>query len=168
MPEQPTSKDELQALNHSERAALLEAIERMGRHRLEAPVLDDGWSVKDVLAHISVWERRIVRAIEAATRGEHVDWPEPGFPMTDDGVNAVNARDFESHRKDALPDVVAESQASFDAIIACVEAMPEAEVMSAPAWRNIPMHVMIGANAWEHYREHIDQIEAWIAAQPNE
>lgn len=166
MPEQPTSKDELQALNRSERAALLDAVERMGRERLETPLLNDGWSVKDVLAHVSVWERRILRVIAEASRGESVEWPEPGFPMTDEGVNAVNERDFESHRNDALPDVVAESQASFDAIIACVDAMPEADVMSAPAWRpQVPLFYMIGGNAWEHYREHIDQIEAWLAAQ---
>ena len=166
MPDQPTSKDELQALNRSEREALLAAIERMGRERLEAPVLDGGWTVKDVLSHISTWERRIVRAVGQGQRGERVDWPEPGVPLTDDGVDEVNARDFAAHRGDALPNVVAESQASFDALMSCVDAMTEADVMSAPPWRNIPMHLMIGANAWEHYREHIDQIEAWIAAQP--
>lgn len=162
----PASKDELQELNHSERAALAAAVERMGRPRLDTPVLDDGWSVKDVLAHINVWERRIVRAIEAGSRGGRVDWPEPGISLSDHGaLDALNARDFESHRSDALDAVITESQASFDALIECVDGLPDDVVMRAPSWRpQIPLFRMIGANAWEHYREHIDQIDAWLAA----
>ena len=164
MLDQPASKSLLLHHIRSERASLEAVIELLGASNLTQPVLDDGWSVKDVLTHITAWERRIVRAIGEGQRGETPGWPEPGMTLAD--VDALNARDFARNRERSLEDVLDDSLASYQAAVACAESLSDDEVMRPPAWRDsVPLFRMIGANTWEHYREHIDQIEAWHAGQ---
>ncbi len=161
MLDQPASKTELLHHISAERAALMALIEGLRPDEQEAPALADGLSVKDVLAHISVWERRITTAIEAAIGDEVPAWPETGATLAD--VDLLNARDLETHRPDTLAAVLRESRASHDMALRTVESLGEDVIMAAPRWRpSVPLVHMIGANTWEHYREHIDQIEAWL------
>lgn len=164
MLEQPASKADLLHHIRSERASLEAAIELLGASNLTQPVLDGGWSVKDVLAHITIWERRIVRAIGDGQRGETPAWPEPGWSI--EQLDEINQLDFARDKDRSLDDVLGESLSSYQAALACAESLDEGELLRPPAWRpNVTLIQMISANTWDHYREHIDQIEAWHAGQ---
>jgi hypothetical protein len=117
--------------------------------------LDAGWSVKDVLAHISVWESRCATWLEAAARGETADRPE----VKD--VDASNARDYAAAKGQSLSDVLAASRAAHAAMLRSVDALSEADLADEkrfgwPTWQ------MASSNSDEHYREHIDQVQAWL------
>ena len=126
--------------------------------RLVEPSLEGGWSVKDVLAHVSVWERVCSAWFEAAARGETPDRPE----VRD--IDAFNARSYADAKDRRLADVLAESRSSHEAIVAAIEGMSEADLADDkrfgwPAWQ------MASANSDDHYREHIAQIEAWLGSR---
>ena len=44
---------------HQERERFEETIVKLTKDQMMEPGLEDGWSVKDILGHISVWENRI-------------------------------------------------------------------------------------------------------------
>jgi hypothetical protein len=147
-------KDELLANVHTERAALDSLASSLDDAALTAPALDNGHSVKDILAHISLWERLCARWIDAAARGQTPDRPEVA------DVNATNARDHAASKDIPLDRVLAESSVTHQAVLDAVEALSEADLaddqrFGFPAWQ------LVRANSDEHYREHIDQIAAW-------
>jgi hypothetical protein len=159
------TKDELLARTREERTVLDELVAHLDADDLATPGVIDGQSVKDLLAHISAWERRICDAIDTWRRGETPAWPEPGATMAD--VDRLNARDFAAARGRPLADVLGESLASYGRLLRTVEAVDEvvlARVDGLP-WSPWPLTTLVRANADEHYREHIDQIDVWVQGQ---
>ncbi len=149
------NKEELTKRIRADRARLDALVGGLDDARMLEPALEQGWSVKDVLAHISAWERLCTNWLEAAARDET---PERGEVRD---VDAFNAATFAANRERPLGDVRAESRASYEAIVAAIEATSDAELASDarfgwPAWQ------MASANTDDHYREHIAQIEAWL------
>jgi len=149
------TKDELLTAIRRDRARLDALIAPLGEARLTEGTLEAGWSVKDALSHISLWERLCSGWLAAAARGET-----PARAEVQD-VDGTNARNYEATKGLPLADVLRESRESHEAILAAVEALPEAELaddgrFGFPAWQ------LVSANSDDHYREHIDQIEAWL------
>jgi hypothetical protein len=158
------NKSELTALTRSERQALDDVFTRLTEDELCAPVLDGARSMKDELAHVVDWEQRIIRATAAADRGEQDVWPEPGYTMND--IDRLNERDYLASRDRPLADVLAASRASAAAYIAWIERFSEEQIAGElPYTPGIPLINIIRANGDEHYREHLDQIQAWWSGQ---
>ena len=152
------TKDELLASIRDERARFDAAVAAVGIDRHTLPALDGGWSVKDVLAHVSFWERACSRWLEAVARGETPERPE----VRD--VDATNARAYNEAKDAALDAIVAESRAASDAIIRATEALSEADLADEQRF-GFATRRMIDGNSGEHYREHAEQIEAWLARE---
>lgn len=163
MPDELT-KTELLERVASEREALEHVLATIEEPELTSPVLDDGWSIKDAVAHITAWEQRMLLGIEAWKRGETPGWPEPGATMAD--VDRLNERDLVANRDRPLDDVLSEARASYAAMVSAIEALPAEELASPTPWSNTyPLVLLVRANTDQHYREHIDLIEAWWAGQ---
>jgi hypothetical protein len=149
------TKHELLTVIRTERAAFDALVASIDDAALTAPALGDGHSVKDLLAHISLWERLCAKWLQAVGRGETPDRPE----VID--VDATNARDHAASKDAPLADVLAESSVTHQALLDAVEALSEDDLADEqrfgwPAWR------LVRVNSDEHYREHIDQIAAWL------
>ena len=148
-------KEELTKRIRADRARFDALVAGLDAARLVEPSLEGGWSVKDVLAHVSVWERLCTAWFAAAARGETPDRAE----VRD--VDGFNARSYRDAKDRPLADVLAESRLSHGAIVAVIEGMSEAELadeqrFGRPAWQ------MASANSDDHYREHIEQIARWL------
>jgi hypothetical protein len=151
------TKDELLASIRGDRARLEALIAPLDEARLTEPALDAGWSVKDALAHISMWERICCEWLAAAARGET-----PARPEVQD-VDGTNARNYQAAKGRPLPDVLGESRHSHQAMLDAASALSEAELADDkrfgwPTWQ------LVSANSDDHYREHIDQIARWLAS----
>lgn len=134
-------------------------ISRVGDARMTEPSLDAGWSVKDVLAHIALWEGICARWLEAAARGETQERPE----VKD--VDGTNARGLERAKARALTEVVNESRTRHARIVAAVEALSDEELASDKRF-GWPVWQMTDSNTADHYGEHIDQISRWLERTP--
>ncbi len=151
------TKDELLESMRAERSALDEIVEKLTEDELTAPVLEAGRSIKDVLAHITAWERQLVSWLDAAARGETPERPEPGYTFED--IDRLNERDFLADRDRPFAGVRADAQRSFAGVLRAVEAMSgdslrDEQRFGWAAWQ------VIRSNTDEHYREHRGAIEA--------
>jgi hypothetical protein len=73
--------------NARARAELLEAIDALSEEqRLE--VWYDGWSVKDIVAHLAAWQNAVAVGLEHIARGERPSLP--GYEGDDDRFNELN------------------------------------------------------------------------------
>ncbi|HXK32630.1 MAG TPA: maleylpyruvate isomerase N-terminal domain-containing protein, partial [Dehalococcoidia bacterium] len=66
----PADKRALIALTRRERGRLDDAVGALAVSRLTEPAFNDGWSVKDALAHVAAWEQRCLGWIKSSLRGE--------------------------------------------------------------------------------------------------
>jgi hypothetical protein len=157
-------KQSLIATTRAERSGFDALIASLDERTLTREGVIDGLSVKDVVAHIGAWERRIVAAAEAAGRGETPAWPEPGWTM--DRMDELNDRDFAADRARPLLAVLADARMSYERASRLVDGLDERDLFDSErfAWtRGEPLWRFFDANMGEHYAEHRAQIEAWVA-----
>lgn len=126
--------------------------------------LDGGRSVKDVLSHIAVWERRCARWLETSMQGELPERPEPG--VTWEQMDDLNERDYLRAHDDSLQEARDDYRQSYQQFLELLKSMPEedfGETHRFSWWEDKPISTVIAANSFEHYREHEEQIRAWLA-----
>lgn len=162
---EPQSKTELLELIASEHKQLEQTLDRIPTTQLVEPALDGGWAVKDVLAHITWWERYMVQLIQGALKGH----PQPPMAaLTEDWeaeLDRINLQVFNENRERTVDEIIAERQSSYGQVIAMIGALPD-DILTNPAeveaMLGRQLVRLIGGNTYEHYREHNDLIVAWL------
>ena len=166
----PMTKEKILSTLLSERANWETLLSTIDTSRMTQPGVAGEWSLKDIIAHIAVYEEWISVVIEELMRGETktLDSAEPG----DVDVDYRNARFFREHQHRSLPEVLEYSQNSFQHLLTVVQSLPEEELIGAspsfrsllPAyWPDVPLWQAIAGDAWEHYHQHIPDIQAWAS-----
>jgi hypothetical protein len=161
----PSNKAALVSQITGSRARLQAAIDAFDDSEAVEPVLADGWSVKDVMAHVAEWELYVVRRIEARRRGEM-----PEVWATNEGeTDAVNARLFGQNKDRSLAEVQRFYNDAHEQVLAVIESMSEADLLDDSKredvigpWRS-PVWMHIGGNTFWHYVEHAEAVEAYRA-----
>jgi len=157
-------KFQILAEMQASRAEFDALLAQLSEEQMRDVTLDGGRSVKDVLSHIAVWERRCVGWIEATIRGETPERPEPG--VTWEQMDDLNERDFLRTRDDTLQEARDDYRRSYQQLLSLVKSMPEEDFGESHRfswWEGQPISMVIAANSFEHYREHEEQIRAWLA-----
>ena len=145
------------------RAEWDELLAEVGEERMTEPGAAGDWSVKDVMAHLSSYDRWFVQASEAHFRGE--------MPPLD----GTESMDFEQRnlfrhqqtRDHLLAHVQAESQQVFDRLLEVVEAHSEEFLTQPQQFAGVPgsflIWKMLEGDGYEHYRDHMRSIRVWLA-----
>ncbi len=160
---EPSSKSEILELIQGERAALENVLEQLSDEQMTRPGLEDDRSVKDILAHITDWERRMVGWIEESLRGETPQRPAPGMDWDD--LDGLNEQIYLANKDKPLSAVLSDSRAAHQQSLKTVEALSEEDLLDPQrfTWRKgDPMWHMVAANTWWHYKEHSQQIRDWL------
>jgi hypothetical protein len=166
------TKNEFLAKIRQERAHLDALVARVGEARMTEPALEGGRSVKDVLAHISAWEKICMALVR---NNQPIQAPPPGEtgPSESSGAegqrqtDAINDKVYQDSRDCPLADVVADAQRSYTDLVAMVDAMSQDQLetpLGGPQFAGQSPRVgeLIGGNSDGHYREHSEQIARWL------
>ncbi len=144
----------------AERAGLLEQLIGLDETTLtEVPVLD-GWTVKDLLAHIAAWDRWELREMKRILGGEP-----PDLSAIRD-MDSYNAAVVAAWRDRPLTEVLAELREARAAWVAWLRTLPEEQfflqrLFGGEDW-SFPGCVEV---QWRHDAEHAAQISAWREAK---
>ena len=145
-------------------------LDQFGPARMDQPDMTGHWSMKDVVAHLSDWNRGLVARLQAAQRGE----PEPPPPwpahlQTDDEINAWI---YEANRERSVREVLDRSHQVFQQLLAAVEGLPEdvrIETIQGSSGREYYL-VWLGdtrfpvGEFFDHFHDdHESEIRAWLA-----
>ncbi len=115
---------------------------------------------------MSWWERRTLRALEYAARGE----APPKLAAEGEGeagVNRVNAETFAANCERALAEVRAEYVRSGRELMAALEGYSEADIFSDDGLTKIlgfPALYLIAGDTYMHYPDHVASIRGWLNA----
>lgn len=162
----PKDKKDLIKMIHDERSKLAALLEYVSEKEMLVSLGEDGWSVKDHVAHIVIWEKRLIAWLNAVERGEVPQQLPPG--MTWDDLDRWNEQTFEENRERELKEVLADFNYFTEEVVQVVGAISEDLLMRADslAWRSSsPLWEMVAANTFWHYSEHWETIKNWQEAR---
>jgi len=136
----------------------------VGEERMELPGPMGEWSFKDLASHLSAWRRRTIGRVEAAGRGVPPP-PNPWPPeLGEDEDDAINAWIHEQTRDLPPGDVLAESEATWEALLGGIQALPMDEAArQRAAWLEAAEQ---DGHPWGHLGEHEPSVREWLATDP--
>jgi len=140
------------------RARLEAAIAGLDEEAMARPGVVGEWSVKDVLAHVTVWEAELVTALWYTTLGRR--------PRLADirNVDSWNARRYEENKDRPLDRIVADFHGVYEQLLQRVEKLTDEELNEPRRYEwlgDSPLAEWIAANSYDHEEEHAAQIEAY-------
>jgi hypothetical protein len=158
------TKQELLEQIRFERGLLEETLARLTHPQMLLPGVDGEWNVKDALAHISTWERWMIRWTNSLLRGEKPDTPEPW------DIEQMNAETYRQVKEFPLAVVLEEYRRSYWDSLALAEHLSEEQLQTdySATWPMGPLWTGIAANTNWHYKEHRTDIQKWLETQKKE
>lgn len=164
----PVSKKQLLAEMQSEHAAWLALLDEIGEENMTQPEVAGGWSIKDIVAHITGWRRRTVLRFQAAldpTIEMVPPWPaELGGLDENDDVDDINAWIYKTSQDLPLADVLNESREVFQQLVVAASALSEEQLNDPRRFPWLEGQRLTGALIFGHFHEeHEPDMRAWLA-----
>src|SRR5258708_2269408 len=103
------SKTQLLTELRKEQAAWEALLDEIGEAHMTQPEVAGGWSIKDIVAHLTGWRRRSVRRFQALLH--HVPDFSPPWPPELREDDAINAWMYESNRDRPWAEVLSNPRA---------------------------------------------------------
>jgi hypothetical protein len=145
--DQPTAKEVLTRIDDAW-ATFSGAVHAMPVERLEMRLTEDGWTRKQMLAHIAIWhDLTIDRLAQYAETGKPA-----AIEEDEDGVNARAARGAGGR---TVGEVVLALDESFRRLRRELARMTNEQLAANDSWAAS----VIAANTWRHYGEHLPDLE---------
>jgi hypothetical protein len=142
-------------------------LARLNATQMAQPGVTGDWSVKDIVAHVTAYEHGLVEWLEAASRGESIEFPDLDHP----DVDYRNALIFQKKREWPLEEILLESKEVFRRLLQLVQALSEEDLVDPertawfvePRWKeHRPLWKCIADDSYKHYHQHIPDIRAWL------
>jgi hypothetical protein len=125
----------------------------------------DAWARKDLIAHLTGWQRTTVARLEAGLRGEKPVMPWPAGLDEEEDVDEINRWFFETSRDKPLAEIQRESRETFDRLERAIAALPEGDLLQpdrVPWMAGAALGPVVVRGAIEHYQEeHGPDFRAW-------
>lgn len=154
----------LQAENQKWEAFLNE----IGPARMDQPGVVGDWSMKNIVAHLTGWNSRLVASLQAALRGEPA--PPPPWPADLKDDDSVNGWIYEANRGRSVREVLDETQQVYRQLLAVVESLPDdarfewVEPAYYLVWVNDKR--FLAGEFFNHFHDdHEADIRAWLARE---
>lgn len=124
----------------------------------ETPQDMDGWTRKDVLAHVGWWSDHSVRVITALRAGDMPYERDPDFH-----IDTQNRATFEEYRDRDTGEMHAFEATAFERLVAAVEAASDDELFTAGRFPGLEDETLAAAVEWDstkHYPDHLSHLTA--------
>ena len=155
------SKTQLLAELNNENAYWQALLDDIGEANMTQPEVAGGWSIKDIVAHLTGWRRRTVRRIQATRNHEpDVTPPWPSELQEDDDINAWI---YESNRDRPLADVLSDSREVFQQLVDAIDAFSDDELQDLQRVEWLEGEPLGGKFVFSHFHEeHEPDMRAWL------
>lgn len=141
-------------------------VGQLGEDELTAPGVVGDWSVKDILAHLTAWNRLLPGWLEAARIGATPIIPSEGYSWRD--LDKLNEAIYKANKDKDWNKVLADFRDSYARVQQEVEALSDDELTDATRFKwmhDMPLTSLIAADTSKHYAEFADHIEQWLEVQ---
>jgi hypothetical protein len=155
------SKTQLLAELKQENASWQGLLDEIGEANMTQPQVAGGWSIKDIVAHLTGWRRWTVRRFQATLHHEP-DVPPP-WPSELQEDDAINAWIYQSNRNRPVADVLSDSREVFQHLVDAMEAFSEDELQDPRRFAWLEGEPLSGKLFFSHFhQEHEPDMRAWL------
>ena len=150
-------------LMRSERERWEALLSKIDEEEMECPGVVSHWSARDIIVHVTAYERGLVEWLEAAQKGEVKTFASLDHPDVDRRNEVI----LEESQGRSLEEIEAEAGGVFERLMELVEAMPEEELVEAgrvewyvkPRWgERRALWECIADDSYRHYRQHMQDV----------
>ncbi|MDQ2886854.1 MAG: ClbS/DfsB family four-helix bundle protein [Chloroflexota bacterium] len=162
MPEQITKSSLLAKVSNGYNA-FERLLAPLSEEQMLASELNDGWSVKDNIAHITSWHRRLLELLQAAER-RRAPAQIPGT-LDDAEVDQINARFYQENKALALNAVLQQFRTTYIQVVAAIQALSDEDLTSTQRFdwlQGETLWQVVEGDTYGHYQEHTEIIQAWL------
>jgi hypothetical protein len=138
-------------------------LDQIGEERMDQGGVAGDWSIKDIVAHLTGWQPRLIARLQAAQRSEGE--PPPPWPahlQTDDEINAWI---YETNRRRSAQEILDESRQVFQQFLAVIEGLPD-DILIEPAYHIVQLggQRFSASEFFDHFHDdHEPDMRAWLA-----
>lgn len=144
---------------------------QIGPARMEQPGVNGSWTMKDIVAHLTGWQRNVVAQLRAA--GHHEPEPPTPWPAhlkTDDDINAWI---YEANRHRSVREVLDDSHQVLEQLLTVIEDLPDdvrIDTITTPVrdFYVIPLRdkrFPPGEFFYHFHDDHEPNVRAWLARE---
>ncbi|MFN8475533.1 MAG: ClbS/DfsB family four-helix bundle protein [Anaerolineae bacterium] len=143
-------------------------LNSLSEAQVNAPVLEDNWSLKDVMVHLWAWQQRTVARLEGALNNQtpqYPDWPANLDPEQEGQPHELNAWIYKTYHDQPWSTVYQNWRNGFRRFIELTEAIPEPDLLEPnryPWFDGYPLMLYVKAS-YEHHDEHHDYLGPQLA-----
>ena len=158
------SKRELLESIENEHRTLIELLATIPEQRYrEGGVWGDGWTIDDLLAHLTEWEQMFLTWHRDGCAGRSPVMPAPGYKWGE--TPALNRAIQARHHSKSTAEIRRAFEQSYTEILALTTSLSE-EALLAPGhfpWtKAYPLTTYLGANSASHYRFATKVLKRWL------
>lgn len=140
------------------RAAWEALLVQIDEQRMLQPGIVGTWSVKDLIAHMSWYEREMVPVIRLRLFSGSEWWALP--------ADERNEMIYQQHRQRPLQKVVEEGQRSYTELLEALQSLSDEDLNNPHRFKDmpedwIPWQIFAG-NSSEHYQDHLPTLHRWV------
>ena len=150
---------------HERRDALMQLVNSVDRARMTEPGVAGEWSVKDIVAHLTIWHQDHVLCLDAAVK--EIPAPDPPWPLEITETDDINDWIFAQSRERMLGDVLKENKQVFEALMGIVKAFPaDIQIERIEEYRVVQFggqQFSVGYFFDHLHEDHEAEIQEWLA-----
>ena len=138
-------------------------LELLTPERMVITDVEGWWSVKDTVAHLSFWMKRLLAWFEASKQGIRKIPPKEGYTWKE--IDKLNDDTSAADKDRALDGVLAEFHNVYGQVLTMVEGLYEEELFNddfADGFDDLPWQLVM-YNTYHHFYEHIKAVREWIS-----
>jgi len=98
-------------------------LDQIGPTRMDQPGVAGSWSIKDIVAHLTGWNRKLVADLQAAQRNEPK--PPPPWPAHLQSEDEINAWIYESNQGRPVRELLDETHQVHQQLLTVIEGLPD-------------------------------------------
>jgi hypothetical protein len=133
-------------------AMITESYVGLSDAQMTEPGVTGNWSVRDILAHVTIWEEEALKHLPLIIDGGIP----PRYSAKYGGIDAFNALMMEQKKDISLSDVLSQLDETHRRVIAYVEGVPEEQFT-----RETPFRHRLKLDTYSHYPLHARMIREW-------
>lgn len=132
----------------------------MSQLEMVTPGVEGEWSIKDILCHLSAWEKYLLDRLGMVMTGQP-----PQYPVMNswDDVHRFNAQVYTDNKDRLLSSVIIEFRNLYRGVMTVIEALRDDQFTQPYSYDfpddDLSLLQLIRANTYEHFREHRIAIE---------
>ncbi len=133
-----------------------ESYAGLSEAELMEPGVTGGWSVRDIVAHVTWWEEEALTHLPTILQGG----TPPRYSAAYGGIDAFNARMTERKRDLALAEVLKERDETHRRLLDFLRSAPEEQFIRETRFRR-----RLRLDTYSHYSLHAEAIRTWRERQ---